>query len=156
MATSVRTKNGSPRPRPALALAAGGVVEEFARRRARARARRAVCRDRAGIGRVDEGEPAGGIARPYRRWQRIDEGALRFGRGLQFLKMVQQFGEFLLETAHIGELEHRAAADRAPLGRYVLADRRGERDGKAFALPEQPIDRGLKRQRPRPARSHAV
>ena len=58
---------------------------------------------------------------------------------------MQQLGQLFLETAHIGELEHRAAADCAPLSCHVLADRCGERDREAFALPKQPIDRGFKR-----------
>ena len=49
--------------------------------RPRATAPAAICRlDGARIGRIDEGEPPGGIARPHRRRQRLDQRALRFGR----------------------------------------------------------------------------
>ncbi len=56
---------------------------------------------RAGIGGVDEGDPAVGIAHPCRGGQRLDDRAQGVGLGLQLLVMMGEIGEVALDAAHV-------------------------------------------------------
>ena len=103
--------------------------------------------DRPGIARIDEDDPAGGIANPDRRRQRLDHAAQRIGLGAELLVAMREIGEVALDAAHVLQLEHGAAADRAAFGGEVAAGGGGERNREALAPPEQPVDMGLQMQR---------
>src|SRR2546427_13286455 len=97
----------------ALDFRAGVQVEEFAS--VRCRTRWVGRPDGAGKGRVYERQPAAGIPRPYRRWQRFEKGALRVRIGPLTLQPGGHRSNFFSEPAHLMEPQRGAAADRAAL-----------------------------------------
>ena len=143
--TAARRIDGGARGAVALEIGAGRAVEKLA---AGGGGTGSVGRfHRAGIGGIDEGDPAIGIAHPGRGGQRLDDRTQGSGLGLQLLVMMGEVGEVALDAAHVGELEHRAAPDRPAFGGEVAAGRGGERDREALAAPEQPVDVGFQMQR---------
>ena len=151
--TAARRVAATPPVRAALEIGPGRGVEQLAAGSDGARRVRRL--DRAGVARIDEDDPAGAVANPHRRRQRLDHGAQRVGFGPQLLVAMGEVGEVALDAADVLQLEHGAAADRAAFGGEVTAGGGGERDHEALAPPEQPVDVGFEVQRllgPQPGR----
>ena len=120
----------------------------------RARARRAfargrienfeVARDRVGavarldsarIGRVDPGEPPGGVARPHRRGQRLEQPPDRVDVAAQLLVVGGELGELALGAGQVLDPQHRAPADGAALDRDVAVLQRRQHPAKSPCPP---------------------
>ena len=97
--------------------------------------------DRQRIGGVDEGQPAGGVARPYRRRQLLDQGAQRSDFGQQRFVAPGKIEKLALDAARILEPKHRTPGDGAALCFDRTAAKRGEGHRKRLAAVAQCLDR---------------
>jgi hypothetical protein len=140
------------------ALARGRIEDfEIARDRVAAVARL----DGARIGGVHPGEPAGGVARPYRRGQRLEQPPDRVDVAAQLLVVGGELGQLALRAGQVLDAQHRAPADGAALDREVAVLQRCEHLGEAPAFLAQRHDRALDRLRlvglePGPEGKHAA
>ena len=83
----------------ALDLGAGRGVEQF--EAGGDGARRVGRLDRARIARIDEGEPAGAVAHPHRRRQRLDQARSASVSALELLVAMREVGELALDAADV-------------------------------------------------------
>ena len=122
-------------------LVARGAVEQF--ELPRDRVGRILGFHRAGIGRIDEGQPAARIAHPYRRGQRIEQRFHGLDVAQQPVVTGGQIDEFALDAADIAQAQHGAPRHRAAF-RLDRAPRAGcERHHEATAFAAKPLDRVL-------------
>ena len=97
----------------------------------------------ARISRIDEGQPASGIARPDRRRQRLDHGPQRSSFHRELLVALKQLDDFALDPAGLFEAEHGVPAHGAALRLDRMAAQRTERHRKRFAAGAQRLHGAL-------------
>ena len=148
--------SGSARP---ACLLADGTAQQL--NAAAERFSRVLALHGADIGRVDEGESAGGVANPDRRRHRVDERAQRLGLARQPVVARTKLDEFALQSAYVAQPQHGAAANGPAVGFHGASSKRHERHGEALAVGPQRVHRVLQglrfvRLEPIAERQHAL
>ncbi len=99
--------------------------------------------DGAGIGRIDENQPAILVARPDRTGQRIEQGLHGLDVGQKPVVTGGEVHQFGFDAADVAQPQHRAPGDRASFRLERPAGAGGERHHEAAALLAQGLDRVL-------------